>query len=54
MKMTRSELIDLLTKDVIGLYTSSPTLVAIDGRSAAGKTTLADELATYRLDGGRP
>jgi len=54
MKMTRSELIDQLTDAVLGLHTEEPTLVAIDGRSAAGKTTLADELAVSVSNNGRP
>src|SRR5262249_45380280 len=39
---------------IIRLHTEEPTLVAIEGRSAAGKTTLADELAASVSKKGRP
>src|ERR1035437_1519127 len=51
--MLRSELIDRLTNAITGLRQHEPTLVAIDGRSAAGKTTLADELAVSVSRTGR-
>jgi hypothetical protein len=54
MNLMRSELIDQLTDTMLGLHTEQPTLVAIDGRSAAGKTTLADELAVHVRSTGRP
>jgi uridine kinase len=54
MTGTRSELVDQLTTAVLELHTEEPTLVAIDGRSAAGKTTLADELAVRVSEKGRP
>lgn len=54
LKLTRSELLDHLAKEVTRLHTNEPTLVAIDGRSAAGKTTLADELAARVSEQGRP
>ncbi|NJO84548.1 MAG: uridine kinase [Blastochloris sp.] len=38
-------MLDQLIEVITSLNTEQPTLVAIDGRSAAGKTTLADELA---------
>jgi len=54
MKLTRSDLLDYLAEVVTRLHTDKPTLVAIDGRSAAGKTTLADELAARVIATGRP
>ena len=41
----RSEVVDALADAVSALRVGHPTGVAVDGRSAAGKTTLADELA---------
>jgi len=52
-KVTRTELLDHLAKAVTRLHTNEPTVVAIDGRSAAGKTTLADELAASVSEQGR-
>lgn len=54
MELTRAALLDHLTEAIIGLRRPEPTLVAIDGRSAAGKTTLADNLASYLRAAGRP
>ena len=42
---TRSEVINTLADTVATLRGGHPTRVAVDGRSAAGKTPLADELA---------
>ncbi len=42
---TRSAVVNTLADAVTSLRVRHPTRVAIDGRSAAGKTTLADELA---------
>lgn len=39
-------MVDALADAITALRLSHPTRVAIDGRSAAGKTTLADKLAT--------
>ncbi len=41
----RRDLIDALASAIMSPRLAHPTRVAIDGRSAAGKTTLADELA---------
>lgn len=41
----RSEVVATLADAVTSLQVGHPTRVAIEGRSAAGKTTLADELA---------
>ena len=41
----RRKVIDALADAVTALRVGHPTRVAVDGRSAAGKTTLADELA---------
>jgi uridine kinase len=54
MHLTRPELIEQLTATLIGLDASRPALVAVDGRSAAGKSTLADELAQSVAARGRP
>jgi hypothetical protein len=43
----RSELLDLLAKRILAVGSEGPTKVAIDGMDAAGKTTLADELAAH-------
>lgn len=53
MELTRAALLDQLAGDINGLPRSGPTLVGIDGRSAAGKTTLADELASHLRASGR-
>ena len=42
---TRGEVVTALADAVTSLRVGHPTRVAVDGRSAAGKTTLADELA---------
>src|SRR6266542_4299717 len=54
LKRARAELLDHLSAILLGLHTEEPKLVAIDGRSAAGKTTLADELALNVRMQGRP
>jgi uridine kinase len=41
----RAAMVDALAGAVTSLQLGHPTRVAVDGRSAAGKTTLADELA---------
>ena len=45
MHALRRKLVDELSDRVIAARRSAPMLVAIEGRSAAGKTSLADELA---------
>lgn len=42
---SRRAVISALANAIVALNMDHPTRVAIDGRSAAGKTTLADELA---------
>lgn len=54
VKLERAELLDHLSAILLGLQADAPKLVAIDGRSAAGKTTLADELALNVRMQGRP
>lgn len=49
----RSEVISTLSDVVTSLNLDHPTRVAIDGRSAAGKTTLADDLAAAVRARGR-
>jgi uridine kinase len=44
--MHRSELVDYLADRITQSHRPHPVRVAIDGPDAAGKTTLADELAT--------
>jgi uridine kinase len=51
--VNRAEVIARLVKAVFAAGGESVTLVAIDGRSAAGKTTLADELVVALRDAGR-
>lgn len=41
----RSSVITALANEIVSLCLDHPTRVAVDGRSAAGKTTLSDELA---------
>jgi len=43
--MTRSDLLCVLGTRILGINLTHPTRVAIDGVDAAGKTTLANELA---------
>ncbi|SEN97750.1 hypothetical protein [Paenibacillus sp. OV219] len=42
---SRKAMITTLANEIVSLSLSHPTRVAVDGRSAAGKTTLSDELA---------
>jgi uridine kinase len=46
MSTTRQQVLDGLADRILALRLDHPTRVGIDGHSAAGKTTLADELAT--------
>ncbi|MEU7584712.1 uridylate kinase [Micromonospora sp. NPDC049230] len=50
---TRDELIGHLAEAVGSVTVAHPTRVAVDGPPAAGKTTLADELAIVLRDQGR-
>src|ERR1700722_5669302 len=50
----RGELVGRLVEAIESVATAHPTRVAVDGPPAAGKTTLADELAVVLRDGGRP
>lgn len=50
---TRDELLDHLAEAVGSVTATHPTRVAVDGPPAAGKTTLADELATVLRERGR-
>ncbi len=54
MNESRVALLDRLADKVISLQPDRPTLVAIDGRSAAGKTTFANGLAAAIEHKGRP
>ena len=51
--MRRQELIASLASRIVSVTRPHPTRVAIDGVDAAGKTTLADELATFVEASGR-
>src|SRR5262245_2289019 len=50
---TRDELLSHLAEAVGSVTTAHPTRVAVDGPPAAGKTTLADELAIVLRAQGR-
>jgi len=50
---TRGELLSRLAEAVGSITTAHPTRVAVDGPPAAGKTTLADELAVVLRSQGR-
>ena len=54
MGATRRELIRALTRLVVRLRQDHPPRVGLDGVDAAGKTTLADELARSIEAAGRP
>ncbi|WP_051799751.1 nucleoside/nucleotide kinase family protein [Catenuloplanes japonicus] len=50
MSDTRQQVIDEVADRILALRRDHPTRVGIDGHSAAGKTTLADELAATLRD----
>jgi uridine kinase len=50
---TRAQVLHQLAEAVLERRASRPTLVAIDGRSAAGKSTLGDELSTILRSQGK-
>jgi uridine kinase len=50
---TRSELLSRLAEEVESVMNAHPARVAVDGPPAAGKTTLADELAVVLRAQGR-
>src|SRR6185503_8381242 len=52
--MTREELLVDLAGRVLALAEGRPLVVAIDGMSCVGKTTLADELSAILDGAGRP
>jgi hypothetical protein len=51
--LTRQEMLDQLANRLIALQIQHPVRVAVDGIDAAGKTTLADELALLLTSRGR-
>jgi uridine kinase len=53
VKGTRGELLDRLAGAIESVTTAHPLRVAVDGPPAAGKTTLADELALVLRNRGR-
>ena len=52
--MSRSDVINAIADHLIRLSLGHPVRVAIDGRTASGKTTLSDELAAAVSNRGRP
>lgn len=54
MSDSRTSLLDALAGVIATLRPESPTLVAVEGRSAAGKTHFADDLARAVARRGRP
>ncbi|MEV6964142.1 uridylate kinase [Hamadaea sp. NPDC051192] len=52
-QVTRGELLGRLAEAVGSIAVAHPTRVAVDGPPAAGKTTLADELAAVLRERGR-
>ena len=52
--MNRTELLNALAKKLAGLRLAHPVRVAIDGRTASGKTSLANELAAVLVNGQHP
>jgi len=54
MVATRKEALNGLAERVAHVTLGRPVRVAVDGRTASGKTTLSDELATLIKNGGRP
>ena len=53
MSMKRSELLQHLADEILAIECTRPLLVAIDGKDAAGKTILANELAEKLRKTGR-
>jgi uridine kinase len=51
---SRRRVLEVLAGRIAGLAPAHPTRVALDGVDAAGKTTLADELAAALAELGRP
>lgn len=49
----RDEMLDVLAKEIATVAVAHPVRVAVDGRPAAGKTVLADELAAVLGEQGR-
>jgi uridine kinase len=54
MTNTRAKVIETLTHSIIKANSPRPLRVAIDGRTASGKTTFANELAVAIQQTGRP
>ena len=52
--LRRRRLLDRLARKILALPSDRPRLVAIDGVDGAGKTMLADDLATAIRAAGRP
>ena len=50
----REPIIDTLRDVILGVRLDHPTRVGIDGRSAAGETSLANEIASAIVARGRP
>jgi len=54
LRLVRTLVVEALVDAIMALRLQHPTRVGIDGRSAAGKTSLANELASMICDRGRP
>lgn len=54
MTDTRAKVVETLASRVIEVNSPGPLRIAIDGRTASGKTTFANELATAIQQSGRP
>ena len=54
MSDRRAEMIREVAHRIVALLRTAPIRVAVDGRTASGKTTFADELATAVEQAGRP
>ena len=54
MSDRRAEMIREVAHRIVALPRSAPVRVAVDGRTASGKTTFADELATAVEQARRP
>src|ERR1700733_12918500 len=52
--MSRADVLSEMAQRLGRLCLNRPVRVAIDGRTASGKTTLADELAALLVEQGRP
>jgi uridine kinase len=52
--LSRQDVLNRLAQRITCLSLGRPVRLAVDGRTASGKTTLSDELATHIFEHGRP